>query len=66
MHPAFTLILNQIARIDFQLKVGNVSQTVEVTAAPPLLQTDSTELGTLLDSNAATRVAFIHAQSSIS
>jgi hypothetical protein len=36
------------------LKVGNVSQTVEVTAAPPLLQTDSTELGTLLDSSAAT------------
>jgi|HubBroStandDraft_6_1064221.scaffolds.fasta_scaffold09974_5 hypothetical protein len=54
VRPAFTLILNQIARIDFQLKVGNVSQTVEVTAAPPLLQTDSTELGTLLDSNATT------------
>lgn len=54
VHPLFTLILNQIARLDFQLKVGNVSQTVEVTAAPPLLQTDSTELGTLLDSSAAT------------
>jgi hypothetical protein len=54
VHPAFTLILNQVARIDFQLKVGNVSQTVEVTTAPPLLQTDSTELGTLLDSSAAT------------
>jgi hypothetical protein len=54
VYPAFTLILNQVARIDFQLKVGNVSQTVEVTAAPPLLQTDSTELGTLLDSSAAT------------
>jgi hypothetical protein len=54
VHPPFTLILNQIARIDFQLKVGNVSQTVEVTAAPPLLQTDSTELGTLLDATATT------------
>ena len=54
VHPPFTLILNQIARLDFQLKVGNVSQTVEVTAAPPLLQTDSTELGTLLDSTATT------------
>jgi hypothetical protein len=54
VHPPFTLVLNQVARIDFQLKVGNVSQTVEVTAAPPLLQTDSTELGTLLDSSAAT------------
>src|SRR5271170_5913591 len=54
IHPPFTLILNQVARIDFQLKVGNVSQSVEVTAAPPLLQTDSTELGTLLDSTATT------------
>jgi len=51
VHPVFTLILNQIARLDFQLTVGNVSQTVEVTAAPPLLQTDSTEIGTLVDSN---------------
>jgi len=38
VRPAFTLILNQVARIDFQLQVGNVSQTVEVSAAPPLLQ----------------------------
>jgi hypothetical protein len=50
--PAFTLILNQVARVDFQLKLGAVSQTIEVTAAPPILQTDSTELGTLIDSHA--------------
>jgi hypothetical protein len=53
VHAAFTLILNQIARVDFQMSVGQVSQTVEVSAAPPLLQTDSTELGTLVDSNVA-------------
>jgi carboxypeptidase family protein/TonB-dependent receptor-like protein len=50
--PAFTLILNQVARVDFQLKLGAMSQTIEVTAAPPILQTDSTELGTLIDSHA--------------
>ena len=50
----FTLVLNQVARVDFALKVGNVSTTVEVTAAPPLLQTASTEMGTLIDANAAT------------
>jgi hypothetical protein len=50
--PAFTLILNQIARVDFQLKLGSVSQTIEVTSASPILQTDSTELGTLIDSHA--------------
>jgi hypothetical protein len=48
---SFTLILNQVAQVDFHLTVGNVSETVDVTAAPPLLQTASTEVGTLLDSN---------------
>jgi len=50
--PAFTLVLNQVARVDFQLKLGAVSQTIEVTAAAPILQTDSTQLSTLIDSNA--------------
>jgi hypothetical protein len=49
----FTLTLNQVARVDFALKVGNVNTTVEVNAAPPLLQTASTEMGTLIDANAA-------------
>ena len=49
----FTLILNQVARVDFKLKVGTVNQTVNVTDVPPLLQTGSTEVGTLIDANAA-------------
>jgi Carboxypeptidase regulatory-like domain/TonB dependent receptor/TonB-dependent Receptor Plug Domain len=53
VHPAFTLVLNQIARVDFQLTVGQVSQTVEVSTAPPILQTDSTEIGTVVNSSAA-------------
>jgi TonB dependent receptor/Carboxypeptidase regulatory-like domain len=52
VQPAFVLILNQVARVDFQLTVGQMSQTVEVTTAPPILQTDSTELGTLFDPRA--------------
>ena len=43
------LQLNQDARIDFQLQVGNVNQTVEVSTAAPLLQTQATQLGTVLD-----------------
>lgn len=43
------LVLNQVAKLDFQLKVGNVNQTVEVTAAAPVLQTETTQLGTILD-----------------
>jgi hypothetical protein len=49
----FTLILNQVAKVDFQLKLGAVNTTVTVSDAPPLLQTGSTEMGTLIDSNAA-------------
>ncbi len=52
----FTLVLNQAAHVDFQLKVGGVNQTVEVTGAPPLLQTGTTEVGTLIDSNAASNL----------
>jgi Carboxypeptidase regulatory-like domain/TonB dependent receptor len=51
---SFTLVLNQVARVDFHLKVGMVNQTVTVNDIPPLLQTDSTELSTLIDANAAT------------
>jgi Carboxypeptidase regulatory-like domain len=49
---AFALTLNQVAQVNFQLKVGEVSQTVTVTDAPPLLQTSSTDMGTLIDSSA--------------
>lgn len=53
LHPAFVLNPNQVARIDFQLKVGTLSETIEVTSAPPLLQTDSTDVGTVIDSKAS-------------
>src|SRR5882724_7859611 len=38
---AFTLVLNQTARLSFQLKVGEVSTIVEVTGEGPILQTDT-------------------------
>src|ERR1700680_3862915 len=50
-YPAFTLVLNQTASLNFQLKVGQTSETVEVSAAAPLLQTQSTEVSTLIDAN---------------
>jgi len=51
---SFNLVLNQVAKVDFTLTVGKVSETVDVTAAPPLLQTASTEVGNLIDANAVT------------
>jgi hypothetical protein len=49
VHQAFTLVLNQTARIDVPMKVGQVSETVEVSSSAPLLQTQSTEISTIID-----------------
>lgn len=43
------LQLNQIAKLDFPLQVGNVSTTLEVTGEPPVLQTESTQIGQVID-----------------
>ena len=50
VHPAFTLSLNQIARIDVELKVGQVTQTVEVSGSTPILKTEATQVDTIIDS----------------
>jgi hypothetical protein len=50
-HAPFTLVLNQTARVNVQLKMGQVSQTVEVIGAAPVLQTESTEVSTLINAN---------------
>jgi hypothetical protein len=39
------LQISQLARIDFSLQVGQVQETVEVTATAPILQTESAVLG---------------------
>ena len=51
-YSAFNLTVNQVARVDFRMKTGKISETIEVTTAPPLLQSDSTEVSTVLDAKA--------------
>ncbi len=51
-YPAFVLTLNQVARIDITLKVGQTTETVEVTAAAPVLERETTQVDTII--NAAT------------
>ena len=51
---AFALVVNQVAKVDFALAVGKVSETISVNAAPPLLQTSSTEVGTVLNAEDVT------------
>jgi Carboxypeptidase regulatory-like domain/TonB dependent receptor len=51
IYRSITLVLNQIARVDFQLKIGQATETVDVTSTPPLLHTDTTQLSTIIDSH---------------
>ena len=44
------LDMNQVARLDFTMVIGKSTQTVEVTSAAPLLQTQATQLGQVIDS----------------
>ncbi|MFZ0816933.1 MAG: carboxypeptidase-like regulatory domain-containing protein, partial [Candidatus Sulfotelmatobacter sp.] len=46
---AITLVLNQIARFAFQLKVKGANEVMEVLDEAPVLQTDSAQVGTLID-----------------
>ena len=42
VQSGITLEVNQTAKVDFQMTIGQVRETVEVTSAPPLLQTENT------------------------
>ena len=48
-YPPFVLTLNQVARIDATLKVGKTTETVEVTAAAPVLERETTQVDTIID-----------------
>jgi hypothetical protein len=49
LYPAFTLVLNQTARVDVAMKVGQVSETVEVTGVAPVLKTEATQVDTIIN-----------------
>ncbi|MCC7235396.1 MAG: TonB-dependent receptor [Bryobacterales bacterium] len=46
------LEVNQTARIDFTLSVGSVSETIEVTGAAPLIESDSSAIGQVVEKKA--------------
>jgi hypothetical protein len=48
-HPPFVLDVNQVARIDVAMKVGKMSETVEVTGEAPVLKTETTQVDTVID-----------------
>jgi hypothetical protein len=51
-----TLVLNQTARLDFKMHVGQVTTTAQVTAEAPQLQSETTQVSTLIDSKTVTDI----------
>ena len=44
-----TLQVNQVARLDIALQLGNVAEVVEVTGGAPVLETESASIGTVIE-----------------
>lgn len=51
-NPSLNLVAGDRARVDAALSVGRSNETIEVTAQPSALQTDSTNVGSDIDSKA--------------
>ena len=51
VQPAFELQMEQTVRVDVSLTVGAMTQEVTVTSAPPLLQTDTIQVGLVTSAN---------------
>ena len=47
---SFTLSVDQVARIDVKLSVGQTTESVQVSASAILLQTEDAAVGTVIDS----------------
>jgi hypothetical protein len=49
VEAAFKLDLNQVVRVDFSLVVGSVEEQVIVTAAEPLVESETSSIGQVID-----------------
>ncbi len=52
VRDGLTLEVNQVARVDFTLDLGAVTETVEVTAAAPLIDSDTSAIGQVIETKA--------------
>jgi hypothetical protein len=50
------LDLNQVITVDIALQIGAASESIEVTGAPPVVDTSSTQLGAVVDSRSSTQL----------
>ena len=56
VQPPITIVLNQRARLEFKMKVGAVTNTVQVSSEAPQLQSDTTQVSTLIDAHTITGI----------
>jgi len=56
LRRGIALDLNQVLTVDIALQLGGSTDVVEVTGAPPLVDTTSTQLGAIVNSRASTQL----------
>jgi len=52
LQTGLVLQVEQVARVDFKLEIGSVSEGVEVTAAVPLLESETSSIGQVINNKA--------------
>jgi hypothetical protein len=56
VRKGIALDLNQVLTVDIALQIGGATDVVEVTGAPPIVDTTSTQLGAIVNSLASTQL----------
>ena len=56
VRKGIALDLNQVISVDIALQLGGSTETVEVTGAPPVVDTTSTQLGAVVNERASTQL----------
>ena len=51
-----TLEVNQVARLDFSLELGAVTESVQVTSAAPLIESDTSAIGQVIENKQITEL----------
>lgn len=51
VQAAFKLDVNQVVRVDLSLPVGSTTETVAVTAAAPLIESETSSIGQVIEEN---------------
>jgi carboxypeptidase family protein len=56
VRKGMALNLNEVLSVDIALQIGAASESIEVTGAPPVVDTSSTQLGAIVNDRASTQL----------